>query len=800
MNELRLAGCKPEPLASYLKALGVIRLIAEQGKDPDVLARWNEDQLVLQGNVDQDNLVHFLCEEYRPTPIVSPWNGGSGFYPNDNREAISAIASTENPRLATYRSVIDSVRQWPELPEAFNTPVCILERLQVEVEAARPGRKRDDLLKLVQDVENSRPADAPPNATELDVLETHAKNGPREKRPGLKRWIKTLKKARNRCVSLERGGGKEAILVAARARLPDCCVDWLDVVCALRVDDKPAYNPLLGSGGNDGRLDLSNNFMQHVVFLLLESGAEQTAALARSALYGDPRPGLVKAPIGQYDPGRAGGYNQGAELETKDFKINPWDFVLALEGTLLLAGSVARRAQTGGRALLASPFTVRPSLVGFSSTSEGEKARAETWLPLWTHSMVYRELRQLLGEGRSTLGQGRSYGLRRPARNGLDFTRAVSSLGVDRGIDSFVRFAYLERRGKSYVALPVGRLAVRFRPSVRLLDELDRVLEPLDRFLRQFENVPATLAAARRQIDQALYQCANRGDPPAFQSLVRAVGRMEAELANRDRSKKPALNRPLTGLSPDWVDACDDGSHEVRLAAALASVNPSKPVGSIRSYMAGVDSEKPWLWAKGKGDQTWGGRNLAARLGAVLARRTLDAQRSSAETVPIWGAAAVPCHTVMPFLWGDVDDRSLEELLWGFTLVEWRVRRHAAANKARVMKWLEHSEDGVLSRTWALLKLFFHTEPRRDDVGDAVRDPRIVPLLQARRIKDASAVARRRLMVSDRKPHLVKFEAGELDPERLLASLLVPVSNPIRLKNLVLKENDIGRTAGKESE
>ena len=30
MGELRLDGCTPEPLMSYLKALGVLRMVAEQ--------------------------------------------------------------------------------------------------------------------------------------------------------------------------------------------------------------------------------------------------------------------------------------------------------------------------------------------------------------------------------------------------------------------------------------------------------------------------------------------------------------------------------------------------------------------------------------------------------------------------------------------------------------------------------------------------------------------------------------------------------------------------------------------------
>ena len=54
-------------------------------------------------------------------------------------------------------------------------------------------------------------------------------------------------------------------------------------------------------------------------------------------------------------------------------------------------------------------------------------ARAEMWLPLWETPAGYGEIRELFGEGRATVG-------RRPAKDGLDFARAVAALGIDRGI------------------------------------------------------------------------------------------------------------------------------------------------------------------------------------------------------------------------------------------------------------------------------------------------------------------------------------------------------------------------------
>lgn len=79
MTEIVLAGCAPIPLAGYLKALGTFRLVAEQ-KDKGVQGCWREEAFVLATTLTREELVRFFLDEYRPSPIISPWNGGSGFY------------------------------------------------------------------------------------------------------------------------------------------------------------------------------------------------------------------------------------------------------------------------------------------------------------------------------------------------------------------------------------------------------------------------------------------------------------------------------------------------------------------------------------------------------------------------------------------------------------------------------------------------------------------------------------------------------------------------------------------------
>jgi CRISPR-associated protein Csx17 len=79
MPELMLQGCTPEPLMSYLKALGILRLVAEQA-DPEACGAWRAGTFVLSTKLDETALMKFFLEAYQPTPMLAPWNGGCGFY------------------------------------------------------------------------------------------------------------------------------------------------------------------------------------------------------------------------------------------------------------------------------------------------------------------------------------------------------------------------------------------------------------------------------------------------------------------------------------------------------------------------------------------------------------------------------------------------------------------------------------------------------------------------------------------------------------------------------------------------
>ena len=695
MRELPLSGCTTRPLASYLKACGVLRLLAGQ-RDASLRGAWRDGVFALYGALDADAVRAFFLEEYAPTPIVTPWNGGSGFYPGDAIEGIDALAASTEPRLAPYREVIAQIRSWPELRELWAMP------------AQKAQQQRDNVRKSC----------------------------------------------------------KESFLRRCRATLPEECLPWLDAAYALG-EDKAFFAPLLGTGGNEGRLEYANTFMGHVVTLFLHTATtlEQKAAWLDAALFGAPVGDLPLGKVGQFDPGSAGGINQGTGANSVKFertRSNPWDFLFMLEGALLFAAALVRRSPDD-RGRLSSPFcSATPLAAGFASAGLQDKGRGEVWMPLWEQPATLRELRRLLGEGRATLAG-------RQARDGLEFARAAATLGVDRGICGFERYTFLERRGQSYVALPSGHVAVDWRPRVELLEPVARYLQVP---VRKGEE-PASFALARRQCVQAVYACTQTPDAPHFIAVSRALARLDAL-----PGLPGLLSRPCYALDAGWVDACDDGSPEVRLAAALASLRGQEGLGPLRAHLAPVEPARPDRWVDTSSQYVpWRGGVLEG-LGRVVLRRLMEAQRLGVDP---WraGIALAPAD-VLPLLEGRVDVALLGDLTRAFSLI--RFARHSDE------RWQRPVQPGKLPWALVLLKLLHVHWPQGEYAGiDAARllpETRIATLVQAGRLAEACERAALRLRVAGAVGYApmtyVEAVRGLPVPETL-ACLLVP----LRLKPLL---------------
>lgn len=694
-----LTGCSPAPLAHYLKGLSILRLVAEQ-KDPAARGWWRDEAFHLATTLDEEALQRFFLEEYRPTPIVAPWNGGSGFYPKDNKTGIEAISQSTGERFAPFRTVIEWAR------------------------------------------------------SAVGGLQASPK-----------------------------GEQKAALLRRCRQNWRGPALEWLEAAVVLDGEGDPTYPALLGTGGNDGRLDFTNNYMQHLALLF---DLEDPAAPARPsalrllpvALFGVPGQGLGRNAVGQFLPGNAGGANSTVGFSGESI-LNSWDFVFMLEGACLFAASVARRMHATELPQAAAPFAVRSSAVGYGSAADGEKDRGEQWFPLWERPATLEELRSLIAEGRSQFG-------RRSAGRPVDFGRAVARLGVARGITAFQRYGYIERNGQANLAVPLGRWPVCAQPHQDLIEDIADWVESLRRATAGDEG-PASIARAARVCEEAILACCRDGaNPQRWRDLLIALGQAEAQLLRSPRFTAEKGLRPLPELSPEWLVAADyEHSVELRLAAAFASQHGTTADGeidwkdSIRRHFLPLDVSGRRFALHGQAlasnpEVVCVADDLETVALALVGRRLVEAGQKGLPQLPLTpiAGAEVSIDDVARFLAGDVDDRLILDLARPLMALDWsRFRRPA-----------EHSREtryGSLG-FYGLVRLAYWPGPLRLRKGaepiTVPLDPSIFARLRTGDLVRASTAAIRRLSAVGLRPHFRLVAGDPALARRVAAALAFPIA------------------------
>ncbi|WP_432898449.1 type I-G CRISPR-associated protein Cas8g1/Csx17 [Micromonospora matsumotoense] len=498
MTRHLMPGLRPVPLSAYLAGLGLFRVVAEQA-DPEATARWTAEGMVLATTVP--DLAGWLVDEYVPTPVLSPWNEGSGFGAKDKtpKQALDALAAHPSPRLAPMRAAL--------------------------VTATRVGQQSRSL-----------------------------------------------------------GWTKERTIRQFRNHAPDALLPWIDATVIL-VGNQSYFPPLLGTGGNDGRLEFSTTFHQRLLEVLPVKPADvaRSVAHARDLLTGQQSVPLSRATGGQFDPLSTGGPNS-SPFGVADAIVNPWAFVLMVEGALFFASTAVRRHQHQvGRAAI--PFTVASTADGTTSGAAGEESRGEIWAPLWERPFSLPEVTQLFADARAAW-RGR------PARRAVEFYAATRSLGVARGVAAFTRYGLHQRNGLSYVAVPLDRVTVQTRPEVRLVARLEDWVSWVRR-----DAHTGTVQDTLRRFDTAhLAYVRDDGTLPlvrllaAVTDLEQAVGR-----SSRTREKVPVRTPPSAG---EFLTVLARAScPELRVAVGIASTATLGSRGearSMRHLLLPVDPDLRW--------------------------------------------------------------------------------------------------------------------------------------------------------------------------------------------------------------
>lgn len=718
-NEIPLTGCTPVPLASYLKALGILRLVAEQA-DANARGYWTNEHFVLVTKLNYESLTRFFLNTYHPTPILSPWNGRAGFLEGEDAEdsqrkgavIIKDVVASKGSRFSSYREVIEVVSSIPAI---------------IKLNAVR---------------------------TELKVLDKK------------KKAKEVIDEERLRKLKSEEKKIKASLLTALRSSLPDEFIRWIDA--CLVISENVIMAPLLGMGGVEGSMDFSTN---HLIVLtrLIDKATDLPTQLAKDTIAGalTDSTTIVSSDInlGFLSPASSGGANMGSGFLGTGLE-NPWNEVFMLEGAVLFAASATRRLEVTDKTAkpaLSFPFAMEPVAAGHGSVSQTERTRHELWMPLWVSPLSFNEIAALLGEGRATLGQKR-------ARNAMDMARSIAGLGVDRGITEFQRYGLYERRGQGYyVGAPLSRFKVKRNPNATLIHQLDR-----NNWLSSFreaahgKNVPKGFLSLAHHLEDALFDLTRTTDRRTVQQVLVVLGMIQMALA-----RSPGLRdevKPVPLLGRDWVFAALDGSDEFRIAAALAGLDGGLP---MRVHLAPIDPDKTWDWKSDSRLAVWRQGAIENNLVHVLERRLLEADCN--EKIDPWmGRCPADLSAVAAFLGRMTDDRRIAELVAGLAcchMPDYLPRRDQDAGGS------------FLPAAYALMKPLFTSNAQLHELGVLRDDqhlplPTAIPrLLRADRTGDALRLARQRRRASGLPDAGWRISEANISGPRLLAALMLPMTN-----------------------
>lgn len=721
-------GLSPTPLAHYLKALAVFRLIAEQ-VDPQARAFWREDRFHLVSTLSLEQIEHFFLHDYQPTPMISPWNRGSGFYDKgkeDQPTPLEAIEQSTAPRLERFRAgILDARKQLKAISEAE----AYARKMRAEEKAGRVTKAE------------SAAAERAFKKLKDDLYE-----------PILRQW---------------RGPHRE----------------WVDTaIILIDGEQKPKMPSLLGTAGNDGKLDFTNRVMALLGDLLdlkdpLASPRGEAKERLHNALYAAPTHGYVDVKIGQFMPGQAGGANSTTGFDS-GAHINPWDYVLALEGCLLFRAQATRRLNAQSQAYGAkasAPFTVGAHAAGYASHGHEKSTRGEQWMPLWSQPTTFADLQVFFGEARVQIGKQIAY-------QPLDAARAVTRFGVERGVTQFIRYSYLNRFGQAHLAIPLGRIKVSPRSSSRLIDDLapwmDKFHDKLQKDLRNKKKTPASQDIAERRLADTVFAALTHDvSPIRWQSILLAA--LEVEVLQR----AGALLQlgPIPKLRPEWLRAADDGSAEWRLACSLASAR----IREHHHRQSAPSVRHHWLPLKPNGralavsegrlqkdaSVVFTGRDPLGDLSALLSRRVLESHlkgQPSFDLEPRPGFEARPAD-LTAFLAGALDEARISQLARALMAVDW----HQTSSR----DWPVAPQSGadLPDLPWIVLRLNFSPYPLQED-RNLRSDEAVLRRLLAEDSAGAIRLALRRLQTYGLRPSIHAAFTDPTTVRRWAAALAFPIS------------------------
>ena len=372
-------------------------------------------------------------------------------------------------------------------------------------------------------------------------------------------------------------------------------------------------------------------------------------------------------------------------------------------------------------------------------------------------------------------GEARVQVNRQTAHRPIDMARAISRLGVARGIESFVRYGYLERNGQSTLAVPLGRVHVHHNPREFLIEDIAGWMNQLQRRSRD-KNAPARLIHAEHRLADAVFAALTHDyTPERWQAILVAAAAIEGIQVTGTALEAG----PIPPLRPEWVSAVLDGTPEVRLALALGSAatrytREGRCIDPVRHHWLPLEpgarrykTAEKHLFHDPR--VVIAGRDALADFSAIVERRLIEATMNGQRRLPLVAASGCSARLddLFLFLSGAVDFDKIQGMARAFMAIQWK--NWSPEHLAPSPRSNDQPEEAWLAVRLACLPW------KLSDGKEIPVDPRIVRRLLAGDSSRAIDVALARLRAAGIRPPLQAGVTDAASARRWAAALVFPI-------------------------
>lgn len=631
-DHLELHGCRHDILGHYLKAIGLLRVLAKcaapEHQDPDAEGWWDNDKacfcLRSPKYPTQEKLVEFFALHYHPTPVFAAWN----------KEPGSSAEESEK---------LETLADW-KIANALSAQVVSAE------ERRKPANKNKLIATEALDLYRDKASGEVTEAVDSISAPFHRSNA-------------------DQPLFLSKG-------IAGRAHLWRTHWEYLAAFQKHRDAYTKAAEKVRAHQGTARQLakliEKTNAALQPIQELLPFREACASAAKGKGTPF---FPDAIKA------------YNTGSGWVTENYPFNALDYVLAVEGGFAMRGSVGRTLAANSRRFAAFPFVFDAGEELVDDANEVKGTSSSLWFPLWDRPVTFAELSSFISDAQARLPG-------KEARFSAEFMRALHSQGVDAGFTGWQEFRFKMKISRvpwittgAFVEAVFREDATRLNRALQRLDES----QFLDQFDIKWKGGKADSKSphpVRAAINTAMETAARETTPHHCLDLLGTIFRACRQMAISESFRDTLLRERARFFRPlpmdDWNELLRDMDQpEFRIARAVASV-----VGQMKQPDGGYSDVLPMLgsllplklgpsgwFLPAKGDRShqavWTGTDVCHDLAAVLGRRYLDSLTDNRPA--LMSSFGAPLEDILAFLHGDLDDHLIARWIEALSLIGWRL-------------------------------------------------------------------------------------------------------------------------------